>query len=195
MWPPDGATSKAPRRAAKASHLIASLISSDLVPEREYRIKIVPPMWLWTRSSSELDKRVLAETDEVWAGPGVSEPGPLPAEQLSRLTTPSVWTNGSDPETASDEFEWPSLQYRIAWHVRQARRSAWTASGCTPPWPCSRWWRLCRHAVVTNFQPYEACVRVRSVVGDPGLEPGWVTPHAPQTCASTSSASRPALAG
>ncbi len=31
------------------------------------------------------------------------------------------------------------------------------------------------------------------MVGDPGLEPGWVTPHAPQTCASTSSASRPAV--
>ena len=34
-----------------------------------------------------------------------------------------------------------------------------------------------------------------AVVGDPGVEPGWVTPHAPQTCASTSSASRPAAAG
>src|SRR5207237_2528543 len=33
------------------------------------------------------------------------------------------------------------------------------------------------------------------VVGDPGLEPGWVAPHAPQTCASTSSASRPCCAG
>src|SRR5690349_8652755 len=33
---------------------------------------------------------------------------------------------------------------------------------------------------------------VKDLVGDPGLEPGWVTPHAPQTCASTSSASRPA---
>src|SRR5207302_6747346 len=33
----------------------------------------------------------------------------------------------------------------------------------------------------------------RIEVGDPGLEPGWVTPHAPQTCASTSSASRPAV--
>jgi Phage integrase family len=29
------------------------------------------------------------------------------------------------------------------------------------------------------------------MVGGPGLEPGWVSPHAPQTCASTSSASRP----
>src|SRR5438876_8173092 len=36
-------------------------------------------------------------------------------------------------------------------------------------------------------------VAIRVMVGDPGLEPGWVTPHAPQTCASTSSASRPAV--
>src|SRR4030088_1756145 len=33
-----------------------------------------------------------------------------------------------------------------------------------------------------------------ALVGDPRLELGWVTPHAPQTCASTSSASRPAAA-
>ena len=31
----------------------------------------------------------------------------------------------------------------------------------------------------------------RVLVGGPGLEPGWVSPHAPQTCASTCSASRP----
>src|SRR5437660_2483734 len=37
------------------------------------------------------------------------------------------------------------------------------------------------------------CAHMDSMVGDPGLEPGWVTPHAPQTCASTSSASRPAV--
>src|SRR5207253_11518713 len=37
-----------------------------------------------------------------------------------------------------------------------------------------------------------ARLRVRVVVRHPGLEPGWVTPHAPQACASTSSASRPA---
>src|SRR3989442_10371347 len=37
------------------------------------------------------------------------------------------------------------------------------------------------------------CAHMDAMVGDPGLEPGWVTPHAPQTCASTSSASRPAV--
>jgi hypothetical protein len=37
-----------------------------------------------------------------------------------------------------------------------------------------------------------AHTQLGELVGGPGLEPGWVTPHAPQTCASTSSASRPA---
>src|SRR5438067_958817 len=40
----------------------------------------------------------------------------------------------------------------------------------------------------------EAFVRNDRLPDGPGLEPGWVTPHAPQTCASTSSASRPTAA-
>ena len=47
---------------------------------------------------------------------------------------------------------------------------------------------MCRFGYRRSFR----VVEIRRMVGDPGLEPGWVTPHAPQTCASTSSASRPA---
>ena len=50
-----------------------------------------------------------------------------------------------------------------------------------------------RDSIIPTFRLPATPVRVtETMVGDPGLEPGWVTPHAPQTCASTSSASRPA---
>ena len=50
-----------------------------------------------------------------------------------------------------------------------------------------------RDSVIPTFRLPTTAVRVtESMVGGPGLEPGWVTPHAPQTCASASSASRPA---
>ena len=53
-----------------------------------------------------------------------------------------------------------------------------------------------RESIIPTFRIPTPSVRVTErMVGDPGLEPGWVTPHAPQTCASTSSASRPAAAG
>ncbi len=49
-----------------------------------------------------------------------------------------------------------------------------------------------RDSIIPTFRLPATPVRVtETMVGDPGLEPGWVTPHAPQTCASTSSASRP----
>ncbi len=50
-----------------------------------------------------------------------------------------------------------------------------------------------RDEIIPTFRIPATPVRFMDrVVGGPGLEPGWVTPHAPQTCASTSSASRPA---
>ena len=52
-----------------------------------------------------------------------------------------------------------------------------------------------REEIVPTFRIPATPVRVMDrMVGGPGLEPGWVSPHAPQTCASTCSASRPAEA-
>lgn len=48
----------------------------------------------------------------------------------------------------------------------------------------------CRDAVASRREPWIGSDQ--SMVGGPGLEPGWIAPHAPQTCASTCSASRPA---
>src|SRR5260370_35545023 len=52
-----------------------------------------------------------------------------------------------------------------------------------------------RDSIIPTFRLPASSVRLtENMVGDPGLEPGWITPHAPQTCASTSSASRPPAA-